>query len=218
MVEGVSRDRQGQRKRRVRVDRVSAETTELTIAAELGNVDVVGAMREALSHPHSTQSSPALTNPPIHSIKSTQHLVSIFVHLGRALIDDEAAQWSRVVMYRIHAACSYHVYEAAKVDVDRSRRDGVASVFLQYSARSLSDQQSTPWTQLPPRYKAATAVRDRLTDLIFLDGRLDTPESRKRTRRALETQQQLGKRWTHIIRQLGYVVITLLPASVTSYR
>ena len=114
---------------------------------------------------------------------------------------------------RLFQAHFHWVYQAAVNDAG----EGENSTFFRLSDELLRQSGVTSVRKYAKNYCNASAVLDRLTDLIFSSPR--PPKiSREQCRERLHRADQDGKRWARIIITLGYKGVLLMSPDVSDNR
>jgi hypothetical protein len=168
--------------------------------------DMVGMFSAAEKDVRPTQGT--ISTPAIEKLPG---LLSIFVDVGRSLVDGPVANWSETILRRFHSSYFDQIYTLAM-------RQGGSASFFHLSEIVLREHQIVPVQKSYKGYGVASAVKDRLVDLIFLDGRDDSDEARERAKNRIREKQQEGKRWSRLICPVGHEVLFLLPPTVTENR
>ena len=136
-----------------------------------------------------------------------------FVSLGRLISADPIRAHYYTVARRFYQAHFHWVYRAAVDDAG----EGENSTFFRLSDELLRQSGVAPIRKHAKHYCNASAVLDRLTDLIF-----SSPEppkiSRIQCRERLHHAEQDGKRWARIIITLDYKGVLLMSPDVSDNR
>ena len=136
-----------------------------------------------------------------------------FVSLGQWISADPIRAHYYTVERRLFQAHFHWVYRAAVNDAG----EGENSIFFRLSDELLRQSGVAPIRKHAKYYRNASAVLDRLTDLIF-----SSPEppkiSRIQCRERLHRAEQDGKRWARIIITLGYKGVLLMSPDVSDNR
>lgn len=98
------------------------------------------------------------------------------------------------MLHGIRVAFFDRIYQAAKMDVANSAKHCVSNTFLHESEAALRAHSQASWRDPSETIKASSIVRDCPIDLILLDGRPDTPQTRQRMRWRVDAMQQLDNR------------------------
>ena len=136
-----------------------------------------------------------------------------FVSLGQWISADPIRAHYYTVARRLFQAHFHWVYRAAVNDAG----EGENSTFFRLSDELLRQSGVAPIRRHAKHYRNASAVLDRLTDLIF-----SSPEppkiSRKQCRERLHRANKDGKRWARIIITLDYKGVLLMSPDVSDNR
>ena len=190
----------------------------MSIVAGLGSPAVMTWIQESMDQAEALQSSLMFVVSADRPSGLGSPMMSLFVSLCRHLSDHSTSVWVSTVWHRINLAFFDRIYQVAKTDVQNSAYSACGSSFLRESDALLLAQGHQPTCTFAIGHRSSTVVRDRLVDLIFMDGRLTLAKSRERVRARVAAMQQLGKRWQRIIDRFGYEMLLLLPSDVTSNR
>jgi hypothetical protein len=212
----LGRDATAKRRKRVEIGSTETETVS-TLTSQVANAAALATTREVVNNADRitemlTQiqgGAGSLVSRPM--VRRPLDELSLFIDLTERASINSTEAWAHTVLRRIDAAHFDRLYTAAVADAGR----GQNSSFFRLSDERLRQHGQVPVRKSHPGYRAPSAVRDRLIELLWLDPERRPRISKAQCRQRIHRTQQDGKRWRRLIESLGYKILYCLPPEIT---